>query len=225
MAKKAQDNIKHKSAELYSKPGDPKIGPVSSKIKIVEFFDYACGFCKEMSSVMDKVLKEYPDVQIIFKEAPMFGNNSIYASKVALAINKLYPDKYHQFYSKVFTIENRDFIAGIPNILKQLNIGDDVIKAMSDPEFETTISENRRLAYEVGIRGAPAFIINDKLVTGALDYDKFKMLIEEAKAAGMETSDLAPQASESNAAPEVNRLRTDSKTNTDQASSTVDKAN
>lgn len=57
------------------------------------------------------------------------------------------------------------------------DIGLDVTKLkdmMQNPEIEDIIQANLKLAADLRIRGAPAYIINDYILPGALSYAEIK---------------------------------------------------
>ena len=52
---------------------------------------------------------------------------------------------------------------------------------MGSTEVTQQIGANLDLARQLGIRGTPAFIIDGELFPGALDLDRLKQLIEDAR--------------------------------------------
>ena len=61
-----------------------RIVPDGKKV-FVEFFDYNCPHCREMNDVMKKLVSEDKDVKVIYKLWPMFGKDSLYAARAAMA--------------------------------------------------------------------------------------------------------------------------------------------
>ena len=55
---------------------------------------------------------------------------------------------------------------------------------VQDPAIQTYIDETRALAQALGIRGTPAFLIGETLVSGAIDTARMKELISAARAGG-----------------------------------------
>ena len=47
-------------AELYA--GNPK-----GKFTLVEFFDFSCGYCRQMAPRIENIIKKNPDVKVVFK--------------------------------------------------------------------------------------------------------------------------------------------------------------
>ena len=67
------------------------------------------------------------------------------------------------------------------------NIGLDVERLrrdMRDPAIEDYLNETAQLAGRLGIRGTPAFVIEDTLVPGAANGARLKEIIADARSGG-----------------------------------------
>src|SRR5829696_9146429 len=83
---------------LFRSIHDPIAGNPNGSISIVEFFDYQCSYCITIASSIRSIVKSNPNVRIIFKEYPILGETSNVASRAALAVNKISPQKYYIFH-------------------------------------------------------------------------------------------------------------------------------
>ena len=70
---------------LFHQANDPMTGNPNGKITVVEFFDYQCPHCIDMTPVIDGLVKKNPDVKVVFKEFPIRGQMSELAARAALA--------------------------------------------------------------------------------------------------------------------------------------------
>ena len=48
---------------------------------LVEFFDYRCGFCKKAHGTVAQLLKDDPRIQVVYKDLPVLGEESVFAAK------------------------------------------------------------------------------------------------------------------------------------------------
>jgi len=161
---------------LINDSNDHKYGEATAKNVVIQFYDYSCGHCRNMSAVVEKLIDEKTNMYLVFKELPALGDSSIQASKAALAVNKLYPKKFLDFH---FALMNDNSTTGmdqkIKNIAKTLKINEGKLyKEMSDPAIDAILQDNFKLAGKIGIRGVPDIIINDKLYPGAISYEQAK---------------------------------------------------
>ena len=101
-----------------------------------------------------ELVSENKDIKIILKELPVLGESSILASKASIASQK--QDKYFEFHQELINF------SGIISLI-------DIKKMdMNSEETILLINESYRLADLIGVRGTPAFIINNNLIPGAI---------------------------------------------------------
>ena len=57
-------------------------------VTIVEFFDYNCHYCKQISPLVAQMLTDNPGARLVYKDFPILGDSSELAAKAALAAHK-----------------------------------------------------------------------------------------------------------------------------------------
>src|ERR1700722_860143 len=92
----ARQAIAAQQSALLSDPSSPVGGNPKGDVTIVEFFDYRCPYCKEVEPSLERLLKEDGKLRIVYKEFPILGEASIYATHVALAAKQ--QGKYAEFH-------------------------------------------------------------------------------------------------------------------------------
>lgn len=161
-------------------------GKVDAPIKIVEFFDYSCGFCAKMLESNSKILASNPDTALIFIELPMLGAESMEATRFATAVSMLDSTKYLQFQIQLFNSKmpkNRD------NMLQMAtNVGIDAValqKILSDEEsmrkIEERIKSNTIIFNTMKLQGTPTYVIGNTVLVGAVSVDKIQEAIDNTK--------------------------------------------
>jgi len=143
---------------LFHQSSDPVAGNPKGKLTIVEFFDYQCAHCINMASIIQTIIKQNPDVRIVFKEYPIRGPMSELASRAALAANM--QGKYYTLHHALLTTD-KDINEKNILVIAKAN-GLDAAKLKKDMNSKTVkdmIQVNLALAKELGIAGTPAFFI------------------------------------------------------------------
>ena len=175
--------------DLFRKPNDPVVGNPSGKVTIVEFFDYQCSHCASMAPVMQLILKANPDVRVVYKEFPIRGPVSEFASRAALAANKQgkYATLNHALLSTNLSLSNETIL----DIAKANGLNMPKLqKDMDSLSVRKQINENIALAQRKRITGTPAFFIgktnapNDEDVTfvlGEMSFNEAQSAIDKAK--------------------------------------------
>ena len=143
------------------------LGNKNGKDIIIEFFDYNCGYCKRSFSEIMELVSENKDIKVILKELPVLGESSILASKASIASQK--QNKYFEFHQELINFSGLISLSDIKKISKELGINyEQLQKDMNSDETILLINESYRLADLIGVRGTPAFIINNNLIPGAV---------------------------------------------------------
>jgi protein-disulfide isomerase len=182
-AEKAMIGLKQNAETVFRLPGDIVVGNPNGKITMVEFFDYNCGWCKKSVDEVIKLTEVDKDLRIVLKEFPIFGADSLYGAKAALAAGK--QGKYWEMHVAMFkhegkiTKESADEIA----VAQGLDMAKYAVD-IDSVEITTLINQNQALAQDLGIGGTPAFIIDEKLVPGYLPLEGLMASIAELRANG-----------------------------------------
>ncbi|MEO8401932.1 MAG: DsbA family protein [Gammaproteobacteria bacterium] len=156
---KTQDSSPQFADALFHQSNDPMAGNPTGKITVVEFFDYQCPHCVEMTPVLDGLIKNNPDVKIVFKEFPIRGPISEVASRAALAANA--QGKYFEFHRALMQSKVEPLTEdAIYNIAQ--SVGLDLVKlkaAMKSDSINQQLKANYKLAQQLQLLGTPAFFI------------------------------------------------------------------
>jgi protein-disulfide isomerase len=172
--------LKQYRSELLHDVSSPVGGNPKGDITIVEFFDYNCGYCKQVAPAVNATLKNDPNVRIVYKDFAILGPESVFAARAALAAKR--QGKYREFHEAMMAAERAD--AGAVNALAaQLGLDlEKLLKDMQDPAITRILERNYQLASALNINGTPAFVIGDRLVPGAVDAAALAEIIAKERA-------------------------------------------
>ncbi len=179
-----RDAITKNHDNLVNNPDSPAIGNKDGDIKIVEFFDYRCGYCKRFAPDAARLVKEDANIQIIFKELPILSDDSKLAAKAALAVHRLAKEKYFDYHLALMKASGKIDEKNLLETARKLGINSAKLKAeMTTSEVSAIVDNEIALATELKIDYTPALIINDEMHYGETSYDTIKKAIEEARKA------------------------------------------
>jgi len=150
-------------------------GSAKPDVTLVEFFDYACPYCKASNPVVDRLLKEDKDVRLVYRELPILGQDSVTAARLSLEASKL--GRFAKFHDTLWA-------AGHPapdTIAVAAQAAGIAPKPDGDPQIEAEIKRNYALAGQLGATGTPVFVIGDRVLNGAVGYDTLKQAIDDAR--------------------------------------------
>lgn len=163
------------AALLFNDPASPRTGATSPKLTIVSFTDYNCPYCKQFDPMLEKIVRDNPDVQLIVKLLPFKGQSSVNAAKAALSTWQQAPDKFWALHQRLMMKKSYHDDASIA--AARAKTGTDGIK--TDDKTMDSLKMNLILAQVLNIQGTPATIIGDQMVAGAIPYDDLEGLVKE----------------------------------------------
>lgn len=154
---KAMKAIVTNAQGLFHDSSSPTVGNTQGKVAIVEFFDYQCPHCKKMSPIMEDLMKKNPQLQVIYKQMPIFPGSEI-AAKYALAAAK--QSKFNQFHLALMNATNPMTKDKLIAIAKSVGLDVDKLQQdANDPSINAEIQNNMQLANALNLMGTPALIV------------------------------------------------------------------
>jgi protein-disulfide isomerase len=152
-------------------------GAKDGDVTLVEFFDYACPYCRRTNADVDRLLGEDKKLKVVWREWPVLGPDSEAAARASLAAAAA--GRFKPFHDALFaagrpgpdTIARARQAAGLP--AEDARSG-----GASDGELE----RNYRLANALKASGTPTFVVGDRILQGAVGYAALKAAISEARA-------------------------------------------
>jgi protein-disulfide isomerase len=150
-------------------------GAAKPEVTLVEFFDYACPYCKASNPYVDRLMKEDKGLRVVYRELPILGPDSVTAARLSLEASKL--GRFAQFHDSLWNAGRP-----APDTNSQAAAAAGINPAPTgDPEVETELARNMKLAGQLGATGTPLFVVGDRVMNGAVGYDTLKAAIAKAR--------------------------------------------
>lgn len=150
-------------------------GAEKPEVVLVEFYDYACPYCKASNPHVDQLVRENPKLRVVYRELPILGPNSVEAARLSLAASKA--GRFHQFHEALYAAgrpspDTNAAAARIANIPPT---------PAEDAAIEAELKKNFQLASQLGATGTPLFVVGDRVLSGAVGYEALKNAVEDAQ--------------------------------------------
>lgn len=150
-------------------------GSSKPDVTLVEFFDYACPYCKASNPVVDRLVQEDKGLRVVFREMPILGPNSVTAARLSLEASKA--GRYAAFHDAMWAA-GRPAPETIAVAAKAAGVAPEPV---ADPAIEAELRHNFELAGQLGATGTPLFVIGNRVMNSAVTYDTLKSAIATAR--------------------------------------------
>ncbi|WP_156839821.1 DsbA family protein [Novosphingobium aquimarinum] len=157
------------------------LGNPEGKVTLVEFTDFACGFCRRSLDDVDALIAANPDLKVVIREMPILSPQSADAARMGLAAAE--QGKYAAFHRAMFEAGQPD-PASIMAAAKTAGL--DLQKAQQvakTPRVEQELAANVNFAGKIGFSGTPTWIVGDQVINGAVGREQLAAAIEAARGA------------------------------------------
>lgn len=172
-------------------------GNIDAPVKIVEYSDFECPFCKRFHDTMNQVMDEYgKDGQVawVYRQFPLDQLHPVKARREAIASECAAElggnDGFWQFSDRFFELtpsnNQTDLDTIIPQIVREIGLNESAFNECLDSgRYDDHIEEDIQNAVATGGRGTPWSVVigpdgTTYPLNGAQPYEAIKQLIEIA---------------------------------------------
>ncbi len=167
---------------ILADPGTDPAGAPDADLKVVEYFDYNCPYCKKIAPDLQRLLAQDGRIMLIYKEWPILGEVSVYAAKAALAAR--WQGKYLAAHDALMNGPKLTSDAAVEVTLQRAGIDLSRLRkdgAQHSRAIESLLARNDSEAHALSIRGTPGIVIGRLLLPGITDLAGLKAMATAAR--------------------------------------------
>ncbi len=190
-APKSSNTTKNQKKPQIDYSSQPSLGNSNAPVKIAEFGDYRCIYCKQFEeTIFPQIKKDYIDtgkVQFFFINYTILGDGSQLAANAGEAVYRQDPVAFWDFHKALYEAqgsEDKQWVTKdlLTNIAKQTVPSLDVKKfqaSLDNRAYQSDVVSDYNMGQKIGMQGTPGLYVNGKSVS-PLDYGKIQAAIESA---------------------------------------------
>jgi len=177
------DMIKANAGALFDDGHSWVGGNPDGDITLVEFMDYRCGYCKRAFPEVESLIEADGNIRIIIKEFPILGEQSVLASRFAIATLQVAGDEgYKQVHDALMTFRGEISQPALERLAEGFGLDAEAITARMDSDAVTeVINENRALGQRLNITGTPSFVMEDQMLRGYVPLDAMQQIADDIR--------------------------------------------
>ena len=120
-------------------------------------------------------------MRLVYREWPILGDGSVFAARAALASRE--QGLYEEFHWALMGMSGRAEERSVLMIAQEVGLDIERLRVdMEAPEVQEHIDTSMRLAELLGVTGTPSFIIDDNLISGAVEQGVLQQAVYEVRA-------------------------------------------
>ncbi|ELK45994.1 MULTISPECIES: DsbA family protein [unclassified Halobacillus] len=181
------------SADTYE--GQPYLGDEDAEVKIVEFGDYKCPYCKDFTAntypLIDKDLIQTGKAKFYFVNYPFIHEDSKRSAEFAEVVyQELGNETFWEFHDLLYEKQNpgeeqeevytEDYLVETLESIASEEEAQTVLEAYQNGEGEDAVERDLDLVKEWGVTSTPALFIDGERFEGSTHED-FVQAVEEAQ--------------------------------------------
>lgn len=148
---------------LATAPHNQYIGAENPRVIITEIMDYRCPACRGIHDIMTEFVALHPDVRVVYRVVPIFGEDSVLDAQRAMAAGK--QGKFQAMHNKLIRLEKPLTAGEESDLVKELGLDKDQFFADklswgTTRDLFTTINAVKMLK----IKATPTFVVNKQVI-------------------------------------------------------------
>lgn len=153
-------------------------GPAGAQVVITEFSDFQCPYCRAVQPVIKEVLRLYPNqIRLDYKHLPL-EQHPLATMSAQAAFCGAEQGAFWQLHDALFGSEElTKELLEVTAARVGLNL-DLFRRCLASSESRDAVIADLREAKRLGIDSTPTFLINGKLLRGAVGLEQFKVAID-----------------------------------------------
>lgn len=176
--------VKANAADIFEDGFSFVGGNPEGSLTVVEFIDYRCGYCRKAHAEVADLVASDGDIRYIVKEFPILGEQSMVASRFAIATLRIAGPEAYEKVNAGFYESFRGDVTEETLRAFATDLGLDpapILAEMAAPEVTEIIKANHLLAERMQISGTPTFVVGKQMVRGYVPLDGMRSVVKDAR--------------------------------------------
>jgi protein-disulfide isomerase len=164
-------------------------GPRDAAVTVYLFSDFECPFCQKAVSTFERLMARYKNrVRFVYKHFPLHpacnpaapkGKHENACRAARAAVCAAAENRFGEFHREVF--DNGTDRTGIARTAARIGLNpDELARCTESLRSGLLVEADVKDGIRLGVRGTPAFVVGDRLLSGIRDFETLAGFIEDA---------------------------------------------
>lgn len=169
-------------ARDVSEDDDPWLGAPDAGVTIIEFSDFACPYCAQAASTLERVLSRHEgEIHLVFRDFPLeqLDPHAFTAALAAECADE--QGKFWEMHDLLFQNQNALSEQDLLSYGHELGLDEDnFVSCLNSPEMAAEIRADKAQGTAYGVVGTPTFFVNGRMLVGNQPLSVWEDYIEAA---------------------------------------------
>jgi len=163
------DTFKAEARSRFDASSLPCLGGSEATVTLVEFSDFDCPHCKQARPMLEKLVKDRPEVRLCFLSFPLHKHSMLSAAAATYAASKgafwRYHDLLFEGQDSRLDLDEAAYTKELLRLGKQAGLDEgELAKAIQDPKLRELLERQKDTARQLGVEGTPYLFLNGRPV-------------------------------------------------------------
>jgi protein-disulfide isomerase len=163
----------------------PALGPETAPVTIVEYADFGCPACWEwyQLGILDQLRAKYGDqIRFVWRDFPVITLLSPKAAEAGQCAHE--QGKFWEFHDLVYDRDGAIESSNLEVYAAEIGLDmDQFNECVTSRRYRDRVNAEQQESFDRGLKGAPAFFVNDQRVIGPQRAAVFEAIIDPILAA------------------------------------------
>ena len=153
---------------------DPRLGPASAPVQIIEFADYECPYCQKVNEDLGRLREQFgAQVSVVYKDFPLpMHPLAVHAAEAARCAGS--QGKFWEFHDSLFQTKRLQ-VSDLKQQAQTLRLDSARFnQCLESGEQSARVKKDSQEGLRLGLQGTPSFFINGHFMSGAIGYAKLR---------------------------------------------------
>jgi protein-disulfide isomerase len=187
-----QQGASSAQSQVIEYNNEPSMGETKAPVKLAEFGDYKCMYCRQFElGIFPQLKKDYIDtgkVQFYFMNFPIIAQDSVLAANASETIYEEHPNDFWKFHELLYQNQGDETKPWVTqDVLVKFakeavpNLDEKPFRwSLSQSSYQDQINRDKEMGQRAGVQGTPTLFINGQPVGNPLDYSALKKQLDQA---------------------------------------------
>ncbi len=160
--------------------GSPSQGPKDAPVTIVEFSDFQCEYCSQLSKILHEAVAKYGKVRLVYRQLPLSQVHPLAEKAAEASLCAADQNHFWEMHDLMFDTQKALTVEDLKAKAAQLKLDTAAFNSCLDSGKNAgKVKQDEREAYSLAVANSPSFFINGRYFTGTVPVSEISKTIDE----------------------------------------------